>query len=222
MEELTKAQVDWKKTTVVIALVLLTGLTVGGGAWYYAYSGAENEIEAYKNQIATLETKVAQLEADQAAETTEPTKTTDQYAGWKTYTDKTNGYSFRYPASGYTIDTDENNGTTSWSLVQDSKRGGDYCFDCGVILGYFIETPVSNKTLSSWIMSDGAKYQYDSGLKKITVGENTAFRYLSSGEEAYTVYTVSLKNGKALTIVQRDSTTDAALFTKILNSLQFS
>ncbi len=70
MAELTKAQVDWKKTVVVVALVALTALTVGGGAWYYADSGAESEIEAYKNQIATLETKVAQLEADQAAETT--------------------------------------------------------------------------------------------------------------------------------------------------------
>ncbi len=75
MEELTKTSVDWKKTTVVIALVLLTGLTVGGGAWYYADSGAESEIEAYKNQIATLETKVAQLEADQAADTTTPVAT---------------------------------------------------------------------------------------------------------------------------------------------------
>jgi hypothetical protein len=66
MEELTKMHVDWKKTAVVVALVILTGLTVGGTTWYFAEAGAQDELEAYKNEIATLETRIAQLEAEEA------------------------------------------------------------------------------------------------------------------------------------------------------------
>jgi predicted membrane-bound mannosyltransferase len=68
MEELTKMHVDWKKTAVVVALVILTGLTVGGTTWYFADAGAQDELEAYKNEIATLQTEVAQIKANSTAE----------------------------------------------------------------------------------------------------------------------------------------------------------
>lgn len=123
MEEITKMHVDWKKITVVGALVILTGLTVGGLTWYVADSGAQDEMEAYKNEISTLETKVAQLEAAEApTDETATTTTTKKYTNtnynyeltfgekWKTYRAKENtelvagefaSVAFQVPATGY-------------------------------------------------------------------------------------------------------------------------
>lgn len=68
MEELTKVQVDWKKIAVVGFLVLLTGLVSAGATWYVGGMFHQAELEIKDNEIATLETRVEQLEAELAAD----------------------------------------------------------------------------------------------------------------------------------------------------------
>lgn len=64
MEEITKINVDWKKIVVVGLLVVLTGLVSGGGTWYVMDTFKDNELEVKDNEIATLNTRISELEAE--------------------------------------------------------------------------------------------------------------------------------------------------------------
>jgi hypothetical protein len=93
MEELKSTKVDWKKLAVVSALVFLTAVTVGGLTWYVATAGAQDEIEAYKNDIVRLETEIKQLQAEETETEKDTTQTvakaTDDFAGLKSFCDIT-------------------------------------------------------------------------------------------------------------------------------------
>jgi len=71
MEEITKLKVDWKKIVVVIMLVILAGLVSGGATWYVSDMSKQAELDVKDEEIATLETRISQLEAD-LADTVEP------------------------------------------------------------------------------------------------------------------------------------------------------
>lgn len=125
MEEITKMKVDWKKITVVGALVILTAITIGGLTWYVATAGAQDELEAYKNDIVRLETEVAQLKAEEAPkEETATTTETDKNTEWKTYSIRKYGTSFNYPAYYKEIKVTENGNAYTVSLSTDKLVDG--------------------------------------------------------------------------------------------------
>jgi hypothetical protein len=64
MQELTKLHVDWKKIAVVGMLVLLSGLVTGGATWYVSDMSKQAELDVKDDEIATLETRIEQLEAE--------------------------------------------------------------------------------------------------------------------------------------------------------------
>lgn len=76
MEKLKSTKVDWKKIAVVGALVFLTAVTVGGLTWYVVTAGAQDEMEAYKNDIVRLETEIKQLQEEETAVEEETIKET--------------------------------------------------------------------------------------------------------------------------------------------------
>jgi hypothetical protein len=71
MEELKSTKVDWKKIAVVGMLVLLSGLVTGGATWYVSDMGKQAELDVKDEEIATIETRVEQLEALNRVDTTD-------------------------------------------------------------------------------------------------------------------------------------------------------
>jgi type II secretory pathway component PulJ len=64
MEELKSTKVDWKKIVVVGMLVVLASLVAGGATWYVSDMGKQAELDVKDEEIASLETRISQLEAE--------------------------------------------------------------------------------------------------------------------------------------------------------------
>src|SRR5215471_5626830 len=90
---------------VEVLLILVVVVVLGGAGWYVW----QREHNANTN---TTQNKT------QTSTTPTPSPTPDPYAGWKTYTDSQHHYSFKYPASGWTIDA---NSSEQVTLLNTSK-----------------------------------------------------------------------------------------------------
>ena len=92
----------WK----VFVAVIITLIIAGGGGWYGANYFADKKLSDKDDQIAStqkaLDATNAKLKT--ATATTSTTKTIDATADWKTYTNSTYGFSFKYP-SDWTLKT---------------------------------------------------------------------------------------------------------------------
>jgi hypothetical protein len=79
-----KKKVDWKKVLITLALVLLTGVVVGGGVWYYMdqndqaqQKACDSSINSKQSQIDTLNAKLKESENKVTTEMTPKTTQTD-------------------------------------------------------------------------------------------------------------------------------------------------
>jgi len=87
----------WK---IVIAVILSLGIAAGG-TYYYMNQKLENEKSNLQSQITELNKQIDDLQATETtADSTDDSTTTetDETAGWKTYTNSTYGFSFKYPS----------------------------------------------------------------------------------------------------------------------------
>ncbi len=105
MEDYSKPKTS---ITAIIISVVISAVVIGGGIYFYMDDKATKDQETLKNQISTLETEKADLEKQiSGSTTTDETETSTaatpvaivSTAGWKTFTNKTYNFSFKYPAT---------------------------------------------------------------------------------------------------------------------------
>ncbi len=82
---------------VWVAVVILVALISGGGVWWWQSNKAASEKTALQSQITSLQSQLSQQKATTTTPPTPSTTTKDETADWKTYTNDTYGFSFRYP-----------------------------------------------------------------------------------------------------------------------------
>jgi len=110
-------------SVTVVLITILVALVFGGGAYYYLNNKAEKEKKDLNSQITDLQKEIATLKAASTAATTTPTATADETAGWKTYTNTTYGFSFKYPAD-YNLTDASTFSANDGVFVDSSSTGG--------------------------------------------------------------------------------------------------
>lgn len=104
----------WKVFISVVATIIV----IGGGVYYVM----QRQIDSIRNdnlkQIDDLNKQIKTLKPTTSATTT-PATTTDETANWKTYSNSTYGFSFKYPAT-FTV-ADELNKTGNWTVAKTLK-----------------------------------------------------------------------------------------------------
>lgn len=99
----------WK----IFISVVVTIAVVGSGVFYLMQKQIDNVRNDNLKQIDDLNKQIKTLKSTSAAPATTPA-TTDETASWKTYTNDTYGFSFKYPATLSVTDTLSQSG--NWSV----------------------------------------------------------------------------------------------------------
>lgn len=101
--------------------IAVTLIVAGGGTYYYMNQKLENEKSDLQSQINELNKQIEDLQATQttAPADSDTDETAGETAGWKTYTNSTYGFSFKYPSEKYEI-------LSNTYAVQDTSKAGDF------------------------------------------------------------------------------------------------
>jgi len=112
----------WK----IVISVMATLAVAGGGTYYYMNQKATSEKDELQSQIDELSSQLEDLQAKATTaasnESSTPapnSPTTDETSDWKTYTNSTYGFSFKYPSEKYEI-------LSNTYAVQDTSKAGDF------------------------------------------------------------------------------------------------
>ncbi|MCX6812044.1 MAG: PsbP-related protein [Candidatus Berkelbacteria bacterium] len=110
----------------ILIAVVLTIIIVGGGTYYYMQRKLTNDKNNLQSQIDSLNKQIKDLQTTSSTSSTSTTATTDPTAGWKTYTNSTYGFSFKYPADLAAISTNSyaEEGKLSDNLFKIYFQGG--------------------------------------------------------------------------------------------------
>lgn len=84
----------WK----IFITVAVTAAVVGSGVFYLMQKQIDNIRNDNLKQIDDLNKQIKALKSTNAASTAPSPATTDETAGWKTYTSTTNNYTIKYPS----------------------------------------------------------------------------------------------------------------------------
>lgn len=102
---------------LITALVMLFVVTfVSGGVWYYMDQQANKTADDNAKQVVALRKQIDNLNKKSA-----PNNTNDPTAGWKTYSDKTLGYTVKYPPNWTATTINNNDGTLNSSYLSIKK-----------------------------------------------------------------------------------------------------
>ncbi|TSC92370.1 MAG: hypothetical protein CEN89_735 [Candidatus Berkelbacteria bacterium Licking1014_7] len=185
MEESTNK--SGMSTGMVIGIAVIVAIVFGGGAYAYVNNKATKEKDDLNAQITELQSQVSSA----AIATTTPSSTTsataDATANWKTYTNSTYGFSFKYPSD--------------WTATESTTYPG-------ALISVGVDTPsrkVTNKCHEDGCDSPNSMsvHYYDSIMNKDSEGGySSLLNYLkvNSGndEKRYSSYTaakVGTENG---------------------------
>lgn len=93
--------------------IVITALVVGGATYWLVNGKSTTDKTALQSSIDSLKNRVANLEKPTTSTATTPStaSTGNPTADWKTYTNTSLGFSFKYPAT--------------WKLQDDSAKSGD-------------------------------------------------------------------------------------------------
>lgn len=177
----------WK----VFISIIITLVISAGGTWYIADSIANQKLTAKDDQILSLQTALDTTSAKlkTATATTSTTTTTDETADWKTYTNSTYGFSFKYPTNwSQDIITSTDLKNIKYSLLvfagpgasKNIERGGPY----GIVNTYVYDslssfatdsnvTGVSLKTVLNNISA--ASDPIITGVSEVKIGNKNGF-----------------------------------------------
>ena len=174
MEDLNKPKVS---VSAIIISAVLAVVVFGGGVYAYQSNQAKKDKDALKSQITALETEKANLEkqvADSVATTTTtattaPVTATDETANWKTYENKTIGFSFKYPTTWKATDDNQSDISVANTAKAYVLEGSDIN---PIIVQYVKDT--SGASINNYLT--GGRASLKSILKdSTTVGGKTAY-----------------------------------------------
>lgn len=96
-------------TILTVCLTAVVALALAAGGYYYINKQNQDDTAALRAQITALTTDLAAAKkagTTAATSTISDTTTATSTAGWKTYTNSTYGFSFKYPNDFYTFSND--------------------------------------------------------------------------------------------------------------------
>lgn len=221
MEEVTTKSKN--SVGMVIGIAVLVAIVFGGGAYAYMNNKATKEKNDLNAQITELQKQVATLGTITTTTPVSSTSvTTDETANWTTYTNTQYGFSYKYPATGYTAIAQLTQGDPKdiifyFGLKEDKYKGeAEYS-------GLFNGNVFVNNTglsLDKFITEGNIEgINYQSGIKAQKVGNKDGYYFISSGYIGYDTYAVQLSGNKILII---STTQSSSNFLKILNTLNIN
>ena len=128
-----------KPIWIVLISVIVAGGLAGGGTYYYLDKQAKTDKADLQVQIddlsAKLNAKTEELAvANSSISTgTAATTSTDETAGWKTYTNSNHGYSFKYPTDWILTEHEDNSIS---AMSPETKASIDKAVAAGQIYNY--------------------------------------------------------------------------------------
>ncbi|MCL4386911.1 MAG: hypothetical protein M1355_00695 [Patescibacteria group bacterium] len=206
--------------TIIVSVVLIAGTGLG---IYYWQRSVNNKLETEnKKQIEGLQKQIEELQKGQSnAGITSNSSTTvanDETANWKTYTDTKNGFSFKYPASGYTLTEGAyTRGILFTFNLNEDKYRNSYEYPGKLTISGYVKA--SSIRLDNWITTtDAVGLNYINGsLKSAEVGQNDGYSFSQAGMFGYTAYAAAKGDNAFIisTINSQDPT-----FVKILSTFK--
>jgi hypothetical protein len=213
----------WK----IFISVVVTIAVVGGGTFYLMEKQIDSVRSDNQSKMDDLNKQIAGLKSTTSTTATPATTTTpattDATAGWKTYTNSTYGYSFKYPANDEITSPPTSNAATV-----NGADGGHWIFAVdipdeanGLSLSDYVDQLIAAKIK---IGSNDAGIKLSSTKTNITVGGKNAIEfsiknYGDYGNAGATLY----DNGNTINIKGDTATTqNNADFTLFLSTFQFT
>ena len=84
--------VSWSKIIITVIVIVVVTALIAGAYWYFVLSKSTGEVDTSPIKVSTPSTKKATSSAT-------PSAKKDETANWKTYENKKDGYSIKYPES---------------------------------------------------------------------------------------------------------------------------
>ena len=189
-------------SAVCITVIVMIALAAGG--WYLMDKQAKEAKKTTDDQIATLQAQVSKLEkaaisnraASNIAENNSSSTPTDPTAGWKTYTNESYQFSFRYPAD-YSISDLSTYAAKDGACISE-KTGTPGQLFCA-------EAEPTSQSLSSYLAKATADGVFNDSTK-ITFAGKTAYEGVDAGmtnsygilvQEGTNIYHITLYSGGA-------------------------
>lgn len=191
----------------ILISVVVTIVVIGGGVYSFMNKQATDDKAGLQSQIDSLNKQVTDLKT---TGTTIPV-TTDETASWKTFTNSTNRYSIKYPAS-WVYDAAENND----SITFRTGEGEHWQFE--------IETTATTKTLKQNVDNELVIKRsggYSTVASDETIAGQPASKVTISGLESPTIIEHLVVNNGKLFIVSLTDNSDSDLI-NMLSSFQFT
>lgn len=179
-----------KRIWIVFLTVLITGVIVGGGVYYYEKQKIDSNKSDLQRQIDVLNTKIsdqtktiADLNTAATTETVTPTTATatDTSTAWKTYTNTTYDFSLTFTDSwkGYTVYEKAGDGNAvKYLYFQMPTTDKNWAPGTTATAGNASVFAVAVYTTSSWA-TELAELQAN-GLDVTTIGKNSDYVFTGS------------------------------------------
>ena len=202
---------------------VVTATVIGGGGWYYMDRSATKEKNELQSQISDLQKQVKDLAAKESAtpsSTITPSATTDETASWKTYTNSTYGFTFKYPANLSKSDASSYT-SNDGAYVFDSSNPDTHIFS--------VEAEQSSLSLDAYVAKAEADAVF-SDKNALTIAGQSAYEGIDSGlinwygvlvKKGNYIYHVALDASSPNTLAKAKSSLTATQKT-ILSTFQFT
>ncbi len=162
--------------TVIISVILTAGVA-GGGVYYFLNKQATTDKNSLNSQISDLQTQISNLKKTTTSTTTTATAstTTDPTTNWKTYTNTTYGFRFKYPKE-WTVEEGASASLSQRIVSVKSDQPNSSKIWPGPGSVHYFDQVIVNKeketTIKSWINTRLAAGQTDSSKIVDLNGEN--------------------------------------------------
>lgn len=199
-------------TGILTTIVILVAIVSAGGVYVYLNNKENKEKDNLNSQIAELKNEISELKNVAAIN--------NDTAGWKTYTNSSYGYSFRYPTD-WTLNASDIKSVTIDSAKNEKLRGTIY-------EGWMEDITVSAynslaETDSSLNNDPNVKNAF-SNVAETTLAGQKAYEEIEGGFGAYYVLT-AMNNSRGYKILfgNVDSREKLTLIDKeIISTFQFT
>jgi len=227
-----KPKFNAKPLLITIGIFIISVGAVGGLVYYAMNQQLQKDRESAQKTIQDLQKQIAEMKkasTTTSASTTMPsaTNTTDATASWKTYTNTTYGFSFKYPADWVITEEAENYGDARKYLISFNR---DESLESGNL--YNVEVFNIGKSLAfSFVKSYFGGFESGpSAITTVSINNNSAVKFFmekAGMRPSGSVNYLFSKNGTAVNFSNRkigDQQTIMADETlqKIVNTFQFN
>ena len=221
-----KPKFNWKRLLITVGIVIITAGAIGGSVYYVMNQQATKDKESAEKTAQDLQKQIDDLKktttSTSTTTTTPTTTTTDATAVWKTYSNTTLGYSYKYPS---TLTFNTGKGISNNNLVRDESN----YVNINAIQNTYSKTPEAyfsevTRQSSANTTPGSAVFEGGKNNKTVTIGANKAvvFDYTLPGGQVWKVYLLTdNKTAVEVTVVgdaNMIKTAESILATLVLNN----